>query len=218
MEQLEKPKQINPIPASIVKAICTVQDAMQAVKKSQKNQFGGYMYASADDIYAALSLKMAEAGLVSFCLEEGEPEVKMVSRETVDKKGEKVTATKQWLKVTYTFILATEQDTWTDPRAKRSLYIEITGPQTFQAAQSYAEKSWLRSMFKIATGDMDLDGLMQEGEEGEEPKRGRKRGRPKAEVVTPANGANKKPLPPLVGGEAILGNNNLIFRNKVGDG
>ena len=206
MEQLEKPKQINPIPASIVKAICTVQDAMQAVKKSQKNQFGGYAYASTDDIYAALSLKMAEAGLVSFCLEEGEPEIKVVTKETLDKKGEKVSVTKQWLKATYTFILATEQDTWTDPRAKRSLFIEVTGPQTFQASQSYAEKSWLRSMFKIATGDMDLDGLPQEGDDETEggPKRRGRAKKPKPEVVTSTNGADKKPLPPLVGGNELL--------------
>jgi hypothetical protein len=37
--------------------------------------------------------------------------------------------------------------------------LQITGPQSFQAAQSYNEKAFLRSLFKIPTGDMDLDAL-----------------------------------------------------------
>lgn len=184
-----------PLPGSIVKAIAAVMLGMTAVKKSQHNKHGNYNYSSADDIYAALSLKMAEAGLIALCLEDGEPEIKIVEKDGTDKDGKAFTTRKQWLKVNYKFVLATETDTWTDDGARRSLFIEILGPQTFQAAQSYAEKSWLRSLFKIATGDMDLDGLPQEDEEGE----GRaKRGRKPAQVVLPPNGAQRA-LPPLIG-------------------
>src|SRR5690606_40790208 len=64
-------------------------------------------------------------------------------------------------KAEFGFILATEDATWTHDSLKRSLFIQITGPQTHQAAQSYAEKAFLRSLFKIPTGDMDLDSLPQ---------------------------------------------------------
>ncbi len=65
-------------------------------------------------------------------------------------------------------MLATSEATWTDKRSRRTLYIQVTGPQTFQAAQSYAEKAYLRSLFKIPTGDMDLDSLAQsDTEEGQ---------------------------------------------------
>ncbi len=61
----------------------------------------------------------------------------------------------------FSFLLATQDATWTDKRSKRTLFIQVTGPQTFQAAQSYAEKAYLRALFKIPTGDMDLDSVAQ---------------------------------------------------------
>jgi hypothetical protein len=142
---------VEKIPKSIVKAVCEIKKTLEAVSKSQRNQHGGYMFASTDDIYAALARKMGQVGLVLMALEDKCEIVK------VEKDGKTV----QWLHVEYSFVLATDDDTWTDPRSKRTLYIQITGPQTFQAAQSYAEKSYLRSLFKQPTGDMDLDSMPQ---------------------------------------------------------
>jgi hypothetical protein len=139
------------IPAPIVQAICKVMTSVEAVKKSQRNAHGGYQFASTDDIYAALTRKMGEVGLVLITLEET-AEIKRV-----EKDGKSV----QWLNCVFSFILATAEATWSDPRARRTLMIQVTGPQTFQAAQSYAEKAYLRSLFKLPTGDMDLDGLPQ---------------------------------------------------------
>jgi len=139
------------IPASIVRAICQVQVTVEAVKKSQRNQHGGYHFASTDDIYAATTRKMGEVGLVPLALEE-RAEIKRV-----EKDGKTV----QWMHAEYSFVLATETDTWTHPNLKRTLYIQVTGPQTFQAAQSYVEKAFLRSLFKLPTGDMDLDSMPQ---------------------------------------------------------
>ena len=138
------------IPGPIVKAICAVQSTLESVKKSQKNTHGGYMFASTDDIYAAVTRKMGEVGLVCMALEDGEPEIR-----AVEKEGKH----SQWMKIAYIFVLATEEATWTHPKSRRTLLIQISGPQAFQAAQSYAEKSFLRSLFKIPTGDLDLDSL-----------------------------------------------------------
>lgn len=143
------------IPGSIVKAICAVQMTMEAVKKSQRNQHGGYQFASTDDIYAALTRRMGEVGLALISLED---ECEIVR---IEKDGK----TSQWARLVYSFVLATEEATWSDPRWRRSLYIQVTGPQTFQAAQSYTEKSVMRSVFKIPTGDMDLDHVAQGDDE-----------------------------------------------------
>lgn len=143
--------QVTPIPASIVRAICTIQATVEAVKKSQRNQHGGYQFASTDDIYAAVTRKMGEVGLILMSLED-RAEIKRI-----EKDGK----TAQWMHAEFSFVLATDGDTWTDVRAKRTLYIQVTGPQTFQAAQSYAEKAFLRSLFKLPTGDMDLDSMPQ---------------------------------------------------------
>lgn len=142
----------QPIHGSIVKAICEIMKTVEAVKKSQKNQHGGYMFASTDDIYAATTRKMGEVGLVLITREEDCEIVR------VENKEQKVS---QWARVTFSFVLATEEGTWADPSARRTLYIQVTGAQTFQAAQSYAEKSFMRSLFKLPTGDMDLDGMPQ---------------------------------------------------------
>lgn len=151
-------EKMDQIPGSIVKSICAVMANLEAVKKSQKNQHGGYMFASTDDIYAAITRKMGEVGLVCLCLEEAAPEI--TRSESKDGKAA------QWMKMAYSFVLATADATWSDPRSRRTLIIQITGPQTFQAAQSYAEKSYLRSLFKIPTGDVDLDSLPEDYEYG----------------------------------------------------
>lgn len=149
---------VGSIPSSIVQAICQIMITVDAVKKSQRNQHGGYNFASTDDIYAALTRKMGEVGLICISLED-KCEIKRV-----EKDGK----TSQWAHLEFSFVLATSNDTWSDPRAKRTLYIQITGPQTFQAAQSYAEKSYLRSVFKLPTGDMDLDSMPQADNEDEQ--------------------------------------------------
>lgn len=137
---------------SIVTAICKVQGLIGAVKKDQPNHHGGYQFASTDAIYAELTHKLANAGLMILCLEAQEPEIVRI-----EKEGK----TSQWGKFHFVFVLATAEATWSDPRSRRSLYIQITGPQTFMAAQSYAEKTYLRSLFKLPTGDVDLDAVAQ---------------------------------------------------------
>lgn len=151
------------IPKSIVKAICEIKRSMEAVAKTQRNSHGGYMFASTDDIYAALTRKMGQVGLVIMTLEE---KCEIVRIEKPGKDGQPMTV--QWAHLEYSFVLATDEDTWTDDKAKRSLFIQITGPQTFQAATSFCEKAYYRSLFTIPTGDVDLDSMPQaETEEGQ---------------------------------------------------
>ena len=141
-----------------MQAICQIMVTVEAVKKSQRNQHGGYNFASTDDIYAAVTRKMGEVGLVLLSLED-RCEIKRI-----EKDGK----TAQWAHMEFSFILATTRDTWTDARAKRTLYIQVTGPQTFQAAQSYVEKAYLRSLLKLPTGDMDLDSMPQADNEDDQ--------------------------------------------------
>lgn len=139
------------IPGSIVAAICQIQQTVDSVHKSQRNAHGGYNYSSTDDIYAALTRKMGHVGLTCIALEH---ECEIVR---VEKDGK----TSQWVRLVFGFVLATKDASWTHPNARRSLYIQVTGPQTFQAAQSYAEKAFLRGLFKLPTGDLDLDSMPQ---------------------------------------------------------
>lgn len=152
-------KHVQEMPPSVVMAIAQVQEHMSSVARDGRNAHGGYDFASTDAIYAALSVKMGQAGLTIVTLED-EPEIKII--ETTDKQGNP--KKQQWCKFKFTFVLATADGTWTDERLSRSLFIQVLGPQTFMAAQSYAEKSFLRSLFKIPTGDLDLDALPSDDE------------------------------------------------------
>ena len=144
------PQSGNAMPASIVKAICQVQLSLdQAVAKKGRNDFAKFDFATIDDVYAVLSQRMAAAGLVMMTLEEGTAE------ERVGSSG------KSALFVTFRFkfVLASAAgDTWTDPAFVRTLRVQVTGPQSYAAAQSFVDKAVLRSIFKLPTGDnVELD-------------------------------------------------------------
>lgn len=158
---------VTPIPASIVVARSKIMSTVEAVKKSSYNEHGRYKFASTDDIYAVLARKMGEMQLLCDPLEV-HCEIKRFDKPAKekgqfirDKDGNIVTETVQWAHIVYQFVWSTPEDTWTDPNAKRTLFIQVTGPQTFQAAQSFVEKAYLRSSFKIPSGDMDLDSMPQ---------------------------------------------------------
>lgn len=139
-------------PPTIVKAICAIKAEVEAVKKSQKNQHGGYMFSSTDDIYAAVARKMGQVGLICLSFE---TTMEII---TAEPRGQDKAPSK-WLKAVYSFVLATETETFQHEQLRRTIMVQITGPQTFQAAQSYAEKTFLRMLFKLPTGDVDLDVL-----------------------------------------------------------
>lgn len=158
---------MTPIPSSIVVARSKIMATIEAVKKSGFNEHGRYKFASTDDLYAVLARKMGEVQLNCDALElmceikRFERPAKEKGQFVRDKDGNIVTETVQWAHIVYQFVWSTPADTWTDPNAKRTLFIQVTGPQTFQAAQSFTEKAYLRSSFKIPSGDMDLDSMPQ---------------------------------------------------------
>lgn len=162
---------VTPIPASIVVARSKIMTTVEAVKKSNYNEHGRYKFASTDDVYAVLARKMGEVQLNCDALEvlceikRIEKPAKEKGQLVRDKEGNFVTETVQWAHIVYQFVWSTPEDTWTDPNAKRTLFIQVTGAQTFQAAQSFAEKAYLRSSFKLPSGDMDLDSMPQTDDE-----------------------------------------------------
>ena len=144
-------KNIEPMPSEIVQAICQIKAGIDtAVRHDSKNNHGGYTYASAEAIYAALSKRMGQAGLVSFSMQDRDPEV-----EKFNHNGKTVV----FITFFNRFILACGGSTY--DAGTRSIRIQFTGAQTYQAAQSYLEKQFYKSLFSLATGDRDLDALPQ---------------------------------------------------------
>lgn len=144
------PATILPMPLSISEAMDKVASGVKSVARSDTNTFGNYKYASADAIYAAIGPLLADAGLKIIPIE-----LEPTSFIRVDTaKGPK-----QWGKFHIGFVYVVGSDQWFDPRNSETLFIQIEGPQTFQGAKSYAQKTHHRQVFKIPTGEADLDGL-----------------------------------------------------------
>jgi len=129
------------IPAEIAIAIGAVMAQVKSLPKGERNDHGGYAFASIDAFLAAIGPLCSAAGLIVVQDEE--------SMETIDRGG------KAWLRITYSFLLAHTSGVMWDRPTKRTVYQRIDGPQTTGGTQSYAMKMYLRSLFQIPTGDQD---------------------------------------------------------------
>ena len=90
---------------------------------------------------------MAEAGLFDMLIE--------ASSKTVVRVGnydKKIT----WLECEYDIYLYHESGISFGP-LRRMIQVIASGPQAYASAQSFVEKYFLRSLFKVATGDADAD-------------------------------------------------------------
>jgi hypothetical protein len=149
------------IPKEIAAAIVLVMRAVGRVAKEAKNQHGGYKYASVDSFLEATNPACAEAGLivkpVQTCCELDE-----IERWDKDGKARKA----RIARFKFKFRLIHESGAmWTDPDDERTVACDWTGPQTFQAGESFALKAYLRTLCQIPTGDADADAQEQHNAE-----------------------------------------------------
>ncbi len=130
----------EPIPAAVAKAICMVMADVPKLGKGEKNQHGNYNFASIDDFLEAVRPLCAKHGLIIIQDEEA---FEM-------KEG--------WLVMTFRFTLAhSSGETWAHRPTRTIMVSAKMGSQAFGAAQSYALKQYMRSLFQIATGEKGND-------------------------------------------------------------
>jgi hypothetical protein len=129
--------------AKIVAAIAAVMGKVPKLAKGERNTHANYNFASIDDFLEAVRPLMADAGLVIASDED--------SFEVLDGG---------WLKMRFAFSVHCGGDSY-GPLRRSIMTQSKMGSQSFGAAQSYAEKQFLRSLFKIATGEGDADSHAQ---------------------------------------------------------
>lgn len=129
------------IPVEIAQAIGQVMGQIKSLPKGERNQHGGYDFASIDDFLAAVGPLCSAAGLIVY---QDEDTVDMIDR-----------GGKAWLRITYAFTLGHTSGVLYDRPMRRTVFQAITGPQTTGSSQSYAFKMYMRSLFQIPTGDRD---------------------------------------------------------------
>lgn len=132
--------------SEVFKAIVDVIKAVPDLTKSNRNNFGKYNYVSIDDYYEHISLVAASHGLSWVASEDG--------FETIEAKsgdGTKLAVFK------YSFTLLHVGGRVLHNVAKITIVHPIQGAQTSGSALSYAEKCFMRMMFKVRTGELDAD-------------------------------------------------------------
>ncbi len=149
---------MDQMPKEIASAIKLVMSAVGRLVKDGKNNHGGYSYASTDAFFEAINPACSEAGLII------KPRARSVTIETfeVTEKGTGKMVQKRMVVGRYNFVLIHESGaTWCDDLDERMIALDFTGPQSFGALESYAVKTFMRSLFIVATGDKDADAQEQ---------------------------------------------------------
>ena len=143
------------MPPEIAKAIVKVMGEVKKLGKDADNKHGGYKYVSVDQFFDQIGALMHGAGIFVVV---DETACETASRETVDAYGK--VKVSNWLTSHYDISIFHDSGAQFGP-IKRTIQVQSTGPQSYGSAISYVEKYFLRSLFKIPTGEQDADA--QEG-------------------------------------------------------
>ena len=156
-EEIESHLPPPKMPPEIAKAIVKVSSEVRQLGQDGRNQFAKFDYVSVDKFYDQIGQLMAKAGIFVLC---HEASVLTERREATGENG--VTKTSVWITFVYDLFLYHESGTGYGP-VQRTIMVPATGPQAFGSGMSYVEKYFLRSLFKVPTGEQDADADPQEG-------------------------------------------------------
>lgn len=177
------------MPEAVAGAINAVMGQIKGLLKTERNRAAGYRFASIDDFLAAVNPLCAKAGLIII---QDELDARLVH------DGTQLT-NRSWLWATFTFTLAHKSGALYGPLT-RSIMVPAVGAQAFGAAQSYALKQFMRSLFQIPTGDReDADFIAPQRLPGRAKRGVPKNGngtKPYKNPVSTKNGIPKRPDKP----------------------
>jgi hypothetical protein len=129
---------------NIAAAMIKIAQAVPQLGKADRNQFAKYNYVSIDRYYEGIAKLAAANGIM------WQPrEIHTAIEKDVGKDGA--------LRITYAFDLYHESGDSIEEFSKFTILHPIQGAQTAGSALSYADKLFMRSAFKVVTGEQDAD-------------------------------------------------------------
>lgn len=128
--------------AAILKTI----NQVPSLRKADRNKHGGYNYVSIDDYYKEVATIAAANGIHWHPREIQAPELHNISMKTV----QTVAAFR------YSFTISHGEES-VQNYFTCTIYHPFQGAQTSGSAMSYAEKLFMRTVFKVQTGEGDAD-------------------------------------------------------------
>jgi hypothetical protein len=127
------------MPKSVASAVVHVTRNINKLHRNERNKYAEYNYVSIDAFYEALGPLMADAGIFTIVDE---------ASSTID-KGILLSG--------YEIFLVSETGEMYGP-IRTNVAVKAAGPQAYASAKSYAEKYFLRQIFKVPTGEkVDAD-------------------------------------------------------------
>ena len=147
-EELETTNAAPVAPNPIFRAIVATTQAVSKIGKSEFNKHQAYKYVPIDDYYEHVASVAADNGL-SWVLVEDSFEL----LPTVGKQGS--------VKVSYRALMFHQDSPDFMEFSKLTIIHPHQGAQTLGSAISYADKCWMRQIFKVATGEPDADATNQ---------------------------------------------------------
>lgn len=129
---------------NIATAMMKIAQAVPQLGKADRNAFAKYNYVSIDKYYEGIAKLAAANGIM------WQPrEISTVVEREIGKDGA--------LRITYAFDLYHESGDSIEEFSKFTILHPIQGAQTAGSALSYADKLFMRSAFKVVTGEQDAD-------------------------------------------------------------
>jgi len=126
------------MPKAVAARVIAASRNIKKLHHDKRNDFASYNYVSVDSFYEAVGPIIAEAGLFII----------------MDEVSAAVTG--GMLTCNYDIYLVAEEGDSYGP-IHRQVTVKAAGPQAYASCQSFAEKYFLRQMFKIPTGEKDAD-------------------------------------------------------------
>jgi hypothetical protein len=129
---------------NIATSMMKIAQAVPQLGKADRNAFAKYNYVSIDKYYEGIAKLAAANGIM------WQPrEISTVVEREIGKDGA--------LRITYAFDLYHESGDSIEEFSKFTILHPIQGAQTAGSALSYADKLFMRSAFKVVTGEQDAD-------------------------------------------------------------
>ena len=145
--------------AAFIEACAAVHNEIGTLVKSEENKYARYAYVSIDAYFQRVPEVAAKHGIWWTCTENSPPvvvEVMSRSRDDRDARAMSAVQTSYLFNVLFSgsdhAVMATDVITIVHP---------VQGAQTAGSSRSYAEKLFMRSLFKLVTGEMDADATEQ---------------------------------------------------------
>lgn len=157
-------------PPKLAAALCAVSGKVRQLGKSERNQFAKYDFVSVDKFYSAIGPLMAESGI--HCIPDCVESEVVPGNVKTDRNGEQRQGA-PLLRERWAFTLIHESGECAGP-FHRTVTVPAEGAQAHGSSESYAQKQFLRGVFRVPTGDKDDADYGDKPEHGVSQSSGRK--------------------------------------------